>query len=124
MMKDGSMKNRETSDGNGTSWNASDGENAYYARVLAEVERLQPVGAGDGILVLNLMYPCFETGARIGMGLSVRSGKDVFPVGSWKVGRPYTNRHIHCPVRTAGRRVSRCGLPLVAPFACLMGSRD
>ena len=39
MMKDGSMKNRETSDGNGTSWNASDGENAYYARVLAEVER-------------------------------------------------------------------------------------
>ena len=63
------MKNRETSDGNGTSWNASDGENAYYARVLAEVERLQPVGAGDGILVLNLMYPCFETGARIGMGL-------------------------------------------------------
>lgn len=67
MMKDGSMKNRETSDGNGTSWNASDGENAYYARVLAEVERLQPVGAGDGILVLNLMYPCFETGARIGI---------------------------------------------------------
>ena len=106
------MKNRETSDRNGASWNASDGENAYYARVLAEVERLQPVGAGDGILVLNLMYPCFETGARIGMGLSVRSGKDVFPVGSWKVGRPYTNRHIHCPVRTAGRRVSptrRCG---------------
>ena len=46
------MKNRETSDGNGTSWNASDGENAYYARVLAEVERLQPVGAGDGILSL------------------------------------------------------------------------
>lgn len=115
------MKNRETSDGNGTSWNASDGENAYYARVLAEVERLQPVGAGDGILVLNLMYPCFETGARIGMGLSVRSGKDVFPVGSWKVGRPYTNRHIHCPVRTAGRRVSRCGLPLVAPFGMLDG---
>lgn len=115
------MKNREMSDGNGTSWNASDGENAYYARVLAEVERLQPVGAGDGILVLNLMYPCFETGARIGMGLSVRSGKDVFPVGSWKVGRPYTNRHIHCPVRTAGRRVSRCGLPLVAPFGMLDG---
>lgn len=105
------MKNRETSDRNGASWNASDGENAYYARVLAEVERLQPVGAGGGILVLNLMYPCFEPGARVGMDLSVRSGEDAFPVGTWKVGRPYTNRYIHCPVRTAGRKVSRCGLP-------------
>lgn len=34
MMKDGSMKNRETSDRNGASWNASDGENAYYALFL------------------------------------------------------------------------------------------
>lgn len=120
-MKDGSVNNREAADWNGTSWNASDGENAYYARVLAEVERLQPVGPGDGILVLDLMYPCFESGARVGMDLSVRSGKDVFPVGSWRVGRPYTNRHIHCPVRTAGRKVSRCGLPLVAPFDLLNG---
>ncbi len=115
------MKNRETADRNGASWNVSDGENAYYARVLAEVERLQPVGSCDGILVLMLMYPCFETGAQISMDLSVRPGKDMFPVGSWKVGRPYTNRHIHCPVRTADRRVSRCGLPLVAPFGLLNG---
>lgn len=115
------MNNQEAIDRSGISWNASDGENAYYARVLAEVERLQPVGPGDGILVLRLMYPCFETGARVGMNLSVRSGKDMFPVGSWKVGRPHTNRHIHCPVRTAGRRVSRCGLPLVAPFSLLNG---
>ena len=41
-----------------------DTEHSYYARVLDEVERLQPVGAGGGILVLNLMYPCFEPGAR------------------------------------------------------------
>ena len=93
-----------------------DTEHSYYARVLDEVERLQPVGAGGGILVLNLMYPCFEPGARVGMDLSVRSGEDAFPVGTWKVGRPYTNRYIHCPVRTAGRKVSRCGLPLVAPL--------
>lgn len=96
-------------------------EDSYYARVLDEVERLQPVVSGDGILVLRLMYPCFETGARVGMDLSVRSSEDVFPVGAWKVGRPYTNRYIHCPVRTAGRRVSRCGLPLVAPFDLLNG---
>lgn len=32
-----------------------DTEHSYYARVLDEVERLQPVGAGGGILVLNLM---------------------------------------------------------------------
>lgn len=51
-----------------------DTEHSYYARVLDEVERLQPVGAGGGILVLNLMYPCFEPGARVGMDLSVRSG--------------------------------------------------
>lgn len=76
------MKNRETADRNGASWNVSDGENAYYARVLAEVERLQPVGSCDGILVLMLMYPCFETGAQISMDLSVRPGKDMFPVGS------------------------------------------
>lgn len=44
-----------------------DTEHSYYARVLDEVERLQPVGAGGGILVLNLMYPCFEPGARIDM---------------------------------------------------------
>ena len=44
-----------------------DTEHSYYARVLDEVERLQPVGAGGGILVLNLMYPCFEPGARVGM---------------------------------------------------------
>lgn len=81
-----------------------DTEHSYYARVLDEVERLQPVGAGGGILVLNLMYPCFEPGARVGMDLSVRSGEDAFPVGTWKVGRPYTNRYIHCPVRTAGRK--------------------
>lgn len=43
-----------------------DTEHSYYARVLDEVERLQPVGAGGGILVLNLMYPCFEPGARVG----------------------------------------------------------
>ena len=98
-----------------------DTEHSYYARVLDEVERLQPVGAGGGILVLNLMYPCFETGARVGMDLSVRSGEDAFPVGTWKVGRPYTNRYIHCPVRTAGRKVSRCGLPLVAPLDRLNG---
>lgn len=67
-----------------------DTEHSYYARVLDEVERLQPVGAGGGILVLNLMYPCFEPGARVGMDLSVRSGEDAFPVGTWKVGRPYT----------------------------------
>lgn len=115
------MKNRETADRNGASWNVSDGENAYYARVLAEVERLQPVGSCDGILVLRLMCPCFESGARVGMDLSVRSGQDVFPVGTWRVGRPYTNRHIHCPVRTAGHRVSRCGLPLVAPFGLING---
>ena len=42
-----------------------DTEHSYYARVLDEVERLQPVGAGGGILVLNLMYPCFEPGARV-----------------------------------------------------------
>ena len=118
------MKNRETSDGNGTSWNASDGENAYYARVLAEVERLQPVGAGDGILVLNLMYPCFETGARIGMGLSVRSGKDVFPVGSWK-----SADRIRIGISTVRYVRLAVGFP-VAVFlwwlllACLMGSRD
>lgn len=35
--------------------------------------------------------------------------------------RPYTNRYIHCPVRTAGRKVSRCGLPLVAPLDRLNG---
>lgn len=98
-----------------------DTEHSYYARVLDEVERLQPVGAGGGILVLNLMYPCFEPGARVGMDLSVRSGEDAFPVGTWKVGRPYTNRYIHCPVRTAGRKVSRCGLPLVAPLDRLNG---
>lgn len=63
-----------------------DTEHSYYARVLDEVERLQPVGAGGGILVLNLMYPCFEPGARVGMDLSVRSGEDAFPVGTWKVG--------------------------------------
>lgn len=40
-----------------------DTEHSYYARVLDEVERLQPVGAGGGILVLNLMYPCFEPAA-------------------------------------------------------------
>lgn len=62
-----------------------DTEHSYYARVLDEVERLQPVGAGGGILVLNLMYPCFEPGARVGMDLSVRSGEDAFPVGTWKV---------------------------------------
>ena len=101
--------------------NAMDTEHSYYARVLDEVERLQPVGAGGGILVLNLMYPCFEPGARVGMDLSVRSGEDAFPVGTWKVGRPYTNRYIHCPVRTAGRKVSRCGLPLVAPLDRLNG---
>lgn len=98
-----------------------DTEHSYYARVLDEVERLQPVGAGGGILVLNLMYPCFEPGARVGMDLSVRSGEDAFPVGTWKVGRPYTNRYIHCPVRTAGRKASRCGLPLVAPLDRLNG---
>lgn len=65
-----------------------DTEHSYYARVLDEVERLQPVGAGGGILVLNLMYPCFEPGARVGMDLSVRSGEDAFPVGTWKVGSP------------------------------------
>ena len=59
-----------------------DTEHSYYARVLDEVERLQPVGAGGGILVLNLMYPCFEPGARVGMDLSVRSGEDAFPVGT------------------------------------------
>ena len=124
MMKDGSMKNRETSDGNGTSWNASDGENAYYARVLAEVERLQPVGAGDGILVLNLMYPCFETGARIGMGLSVRSGKDVFPVD-----RGRSADRIRIGISTVRYVRLAVGFP-VAVFlwwlllACLMGSRD
>lgn len=58
-----------------------DTEHSYYARVLDEVERLQPVGAGGGILVLNLMYPCFEPGARVGMDLSVRSGEDAFPWG-------------------------------------------
>ena len=68
-----------------------DTEHSYYARVLDEVERLQPVGAGGGILVLNLMYPCFEPGARVGMDLSVRSGEDAFPVGTWKVGRPWTS---------------------------------
>ena len=98
-----------------------DTEHSYYARVLDEVERLQPVEAGGGILVLNLMYPCFEPGARVGMDLSVRSGEDAFPVGTWKVGRPYTNRYIHCPVRTAGRKVSRCGLPLVASLDRLNG---
>ena len=41
--------------------------------------------------------------------------------GTWKVGRPYTNRYIHCPVRTAGRKVSHCGLPLVAPFGLING---
>lgn len=71
-----------------------DTEHSYYARVLDEVERLQPVGAGGGILVLNLMYPCFEPGARVGMDLSVRSGEDAFPVGTWKVGRPYTRTGI------------------------------
>lgn len=86
-----------------------DTEHSYYARVLDEVERLQPVGAGGGILVLNLMYPCFEPGARVGMDLSVRSGEDAFPVGTWKVGRPYTNRYIHCPVRTAGLNGSSQG---------------
>lgn len=98
-----------------------DTEDSYYARVLDEVERLQPVVSGDGILTLVLMYPCFESGAFVGMDLSVRSGEGVFPLGAWKVGRPYTNRHIHCPVRTAGRRVSRCGLPLVAPLDRLNG---
>lgn len=48
-----------------------DTEHSYYARVLDEVERLQPVGAGGGILVLNLMYPCFEPGARVGMALII-----------------------------------------------------
>lgn len=32
-----------------------DTEHSYYARVLDEVERLQPVGAGGGILVF---VPC------------------------------------------------------------------
>lgn len=56
-----------------------DTEHSYYARVLDEVERLQPVGAGGGILVLNLMYPCFEPGARVGMDLS--PAKTRFPWG-------------------------------------------
>ena len=124
MMKDGSMKNRETSDGNGTSWNASDGENAYYARVLAEVERLQPVGAGDGILVLNLMYPCFETGARIGHGPVGAFRQRRVSRGSWK-----SADRIRIGISTVRYVRLAVGFP-VAVFlwwlllACLMGSRD
>lgn len=89
-----------------------DTEHSYYARVLDEVERLQPVGAGGGILVLNLMYPCFEPGARVGMDLSVRSGEDAFPVGTWKVGRPYTE-----PVYPlSGAHGRPQGLPLRSSF--------
>lgn len=98
-----------------------DAGNSYRARVRAEIERLQQIGPGDGVLVLDLLFPCFDPAARVGMDLSVRSGGDEFPLGAWKVGRPYPNRWIYCPVRTAGRRVSRCGLPLVAPIGRLDG---
>jgi len=37
-----------------------DTEHSYYARVLDEVERLQPVGAGGGILVLNLIAAALQ----------------------------------------------------------------
>ena len=58
-----------------------DTEHSYYARVLDEVERLQPVGAGGGILVLNLMYPCFEPGARVGWICRCVPAKTRFPWG-------------------------------------------
>lgn len=54
-----------------------DTEHSYYARVLDEVERLQPVGAGGGILVLNLMYPCFEPGAPVRDPYPYRGGSSV-----------------------------------------------
>ena len=118
------MKNRETSDRNGASWNASDGENAYYARVLAEVERLQPVGAGDGILVLNLMYPCFETVPGSAWACRCVPAKTCFP---WDRGR--SADRIRIGISTVRYVRLAVGFP-VAVFlwwlllACLMGSRD